>query len=429
MPCTVIRPGDMADRIVNPDLYPQWQGERTKLIYAWPDAKDLLDQYAEIRANCQRKGESLDAANEFWRSKMPAIEAGGIAAWPERKNEDDASAIQHAYNLKLDMGEVEFNAEYQNQPFDETLVSTGLLTAEQITAKVNGYIRGLVPSDAAYLTSFIDVQGEILFWLVAAWRADFTGYVVDYGAYPDQKRVYFTNHDVHPTIQEVGPGGGLEAAIFAALGALTATLLGREWNVDGGGAMRIGKCMIDANWGASTSTVYSFARQSDFAGLLLPSHGRGIVATENPMATWPKRDGELAGLNWRVRRTTENRTPIRHAIYDTNFWKSFVHGRLCVPMGDKGALSLFRAEPHEHRMLADHLLAEYRVPGKAKGREVDHWKEFADRRDNHWLDGLVGSAVAASMLGAALPSDAVPAPPKALSLSELYAMKHGGRTR
>ena len=40
----------------------------------------------------------------------------------------------------------------------------------------------------------------------------------------------------------------------------------------------------------------------------------------------------------------------------------------------------------------------------AQGRTVDEWKLRATRPDNHWLDCLVGCAVAASIQGAALAS-------------------------
>jgi len=46
-----------------------------------------------------------------------------------------------------------------------------------------------------HVTMFIDVQGKLLFWLVAAFEEDFTGYLLDYGAYPDQRRAYFTLRD------------------------------------------------------------------------------------------------------------------------------------------------------------------------------------------------------------------------------------------
>ena len=65
-------------------------------------------------------------------------------------------------------------------------------------------------------------------------------------------------------------------------------------------------------------------------------------------------------------------------------------------------MSLFGRRPDEHRLFAEHLTAEYRVRTEGRGREVDEWKLRPERSDNHWLDCLVGSAVAASMQGATL---------------------------
>ena len=47
MPCTVIRPEDMADRILDRDKHPQWQGERTKMVYTFPTNDTLWAKYAE----------------------------------------------------------------------------------------------------------------------------------------------------------------------------------------------------------------------------------------------------------------------------------------------------------------------------------------------------------------------------------------------
>jgi hypothetical protein len=55
-----------------------------------------------------------------------------------------------------------------------------------------------------------------------------------------------------------------------------------------------------------------------------------------------------------------------------------------------------------HRLLAEHLTAEYRVKTEGRGRSVDEWKSRPERGDNHWLDCLVGCAVAGSMQGASL---------------------------
>ena len=94
---------------------------------------------------------------------------------------------------------------------------------------------------------------------------------------------------------------------------------------------------------------------------------------------------------------------IRHVVYDTNYWKSFIHARLGVSIGDSGCLSLYGKTPGNHQLLAEHLTSEYRVKTQGRGRTVDEWKLKPQHSDNHWLDCVVGCAVCASMLGSALP--------------------------
>jgi hypothetical protein len=61
---------------------------------------------------------------------------------------------------------------------------------------------------------------------------------------------------------------------------------------------------------------------------------------------------------------------MRHALYDTKFWKSFIHVRLGQAIGDPGCLSLFGREAEKHRMLAEHLTAKKRerLHGSTRGR-------------------------------------------------------------
>src|SRR5262249_35110717 len=118
MPCTVIRPGDMADSILNRDKHPEWNGERTKMVYAFPADEKLWQRYAEIRAESMRSGNGGDEATEFYRVNREAMDEGAVIAWPERFNHDELSAIQHAMNLKL-QDEAAFFAEYQNEPLPE----------------------------------------------------------------------------------------------------------------------------------------------------------------------------------------------------------------------------------------------------------------------------------------------------------------------
>jgi len=400
MPCTVIRPDDMADNIRSREKPPEWNGERTKMVYSFPTDAKLWAQYAEIRADSLRSGNEGREATEFYGERRAEMDAGAVIAWPERFNHDELSAVQHAMNLKL-QNEAAFFAEYQNEPLPEVAADDDLLTVEQISGKTNGLDRSVVPIGCNHLTMFVDVQQNLLFYLVAGWEDDFTGYVIDYGAYPDQQRPYFTLRGVRRTLATAAKNAGLEGAIYAGLEAVTEKQLSRRWRRDDGAEMRIERCLIDANWGSSTDVIYQFCRQSAHSSVVVPSHGRFVGASSIPFSDYKRRPGDRVGLNWRIP-NVQGRRSVRHVVFDANYWKSFVQARLAVAMGDKGCLSLFGSDVEVHRLFAEHLTAEYRVRTQGRGRTVDEWKLRPERIDNHWLDCLVGSAVAASIQGASL---------------------------
>jgi hypothetical protein len=401
MPCTVIRPGDMADNILSREKHPEWNGERTRMVYAFPSDEKLWLRYGELRAESLRMYGDTRLATEFYSANRLAMDEGAQIAWPERFNHDELSAIQHAMNLKL-QDEAAFFAEYQNEPLPEVKASDNELSTDQIAAKLNRIERQLIPIGANHLTMFVDVQATLLFYSVIAWEDDFTGYLVDYGTYPDQRRPYFTLRDARATLAIATKAGGLEGCIYAGLERLTGDCLNREWRRDDGAMLRIEKCLIDANWGSSTDVVYQFCRQSQFAGIVMPSHGRFVGASSQPFSEYKRKPGDRVGHNWRIPNVHGKRA-VRHVVYDTNFWKTFIHARLAVAMGDRGCLSLFGETPETHRLLAEHLSAEYRVRTEGRGRIVDEWKQRPERGDNHWFDCVVGCAVAASMQGVALP--------------------------
>jgi len=427
MTVTVVRPDDLADRLLDRDKHPAWQGERTKMVYAFPENEKLWDEYARLRADGLRSDRGIAEATGFYRDHREAMDAGSEIAWASRFNHDELSALQHAMNLRL-QNEAAFFAEYQNEPLPEDEPDEELLSADQIAAKTNGHRRGEVPIGATRLTMFIDVQGKALFWLVAAWEDDFTGYVVDYGVEPDQKQApgaHFTLRDIRRTLAHAAPRAGQEGAIYAGLERLAESHMAREWRRDDGAMVRIDRCLIDANWGTSTDVVYQFCRQSGHASALTPSHGRYVGASSMPLSDYKRKRGERLGLNWRVPVVTGKRA-VRHVVFDTNYWKSFVHARLAVPMGDPGCLSLFGHKPERHQLLAEHLTSEYRVKTEGRGRTVDEWKIRVDGLDNHWLDCLVGAAVAASMGGAVLlGTDAKVADKPRVRLSSLQSGRKG----
>ena len=401
MPCTIIRPGDMADIILNRNTHPDWNGEKTRMVYRFPTNMKLWEEYAEIRAEALRTEGNFQKATEFYLANREAMDAGAEVSWEARFNHDEVSALQHAMNLKF-QDEQAFQSEYQNDPLPDDTADDSLLSVDEICAKINGLARRRVPLKCDRLTMFVDVQKALLFYVVIAWAEDFTGAVIDYGSWPDQHRHEYSLADANPSIQTLFPKAGFEGALYAALSALTDECLGREWEREDGAVLKIERALVDANWGQSTDVVYQFCRQSSHPGVILPSHGRYVGASSKPMTEYRKQQGDRLGFNWMIPNVAGKRA-IRHVIYDTNYWKSFIHARLAVPVGDKGSLTLYGRIPGAHQLFAEHLTAEYRVKTQGRGRTVDEWKLKPQSHDNHFLDCVAGCAVCGSMLGASLP--------------------------
>jgi hypothetical protein len=396
MTCTKIYHDDLAEQVLDRRRNPEWQGECTKMVYAFPKNEKLWDQYAQVRAESLRGDGDGHEATEFYREHQKAMDVGARVAWPDRHNDDEISALQHAMNLKL-RDEAAFFAEYQNEPMIEQ-ASDEVLASDHVASKFNGRPRGEIPKACLYVTMFIDVHDALLFYVVAAWEEDFTGYVVDYGAHPDQRRVNFTLRDARVTLPMMAPGAGKEGAIQVGLERLATDYLSRQWTRTDGAVLQIKRCLVDMGY---LPGVVGNVR-AKIRGAMTLSKGVGIKAGNKPMAAYTRHPGEWHGHHVympNVRRTSE----YQHFQIDTNYWKSFVHDRLVMAAGDRGALSLFGKSAAEHRMFADHIAAsETWTRTEGHGRQVKEWKLKPTAPDNHWFDCLVGCAAAASTLGCVL---------------------------
>jgi hypothetical protein len=394
MPVTVIARGDMADQVLNRKTHPEWQGERIKLLKSEPTNLKLWEQYAEHRANGMREGRDLADATAFYLANRDAMDAGAEASWPARYNKNEASAVQHAVNLKL-RDPASFAAEYQNEPITADAMALLNVTPDLVASKVlPNLARGVVQKDAVKLTAFIDVQGKCLFYGVCGWDKNFGGHVVDYGVYPEQAKSYFTINSLDKTFADLKELRGVqsEGQLYAALKALTTSLLSRRWQTETDRDKTIDRLVIDSGYGSDV--VKQFVRESAYTALILPSKGFGISAEKKPFNEYREEPGVRTGWNWR------HKVAARELQYDTNGWKSFLAERLLTAPGVQGNLTLFKGNPTQHRLISEHVSAEYPVAieDKASGRVVNEWK-LRPNRENHWLDCLVGCAVAASEQG------------------------------
>lgn len=402
MPITVIYPGDMADRILDRDRHPEWNGERCSMVYEFPTNTALWEQYEQLRRDGMRAGDKGVSATEFYRANREAMDAGSRVAWAERYDPDEISAIQHAMNRRIDNPRA-FAAECQNRPLPVNEVSASELTPDEVSNRLTRLARGMASRESTKLTIGVDVGQKLLWYSVCAWDDRYSGSVVDYGCFPRQNRPYFAADDARPTLADLYPALAEEARIYAAVTAILNELASRSWPREGGGEMRPDRILVDAGW--QTDSVVKAISQSPFAAITLPSKGYAVGASGRPMSEWQRKPGEQIGWNWRIAPNTGSGRG-RLALFDPNQWKTFLADRLRTPPGSSGCIQLFGTSATEHQMFADHLTAEYPVVTTGRGRTLNEWKVRPDRSDNHWLDSTILATVAASIVGVAWDSSA-----------------------
>jgi hypothetical protein len=420
MPCTVIECDDLADQVLDRSKHPEWSGRRCKLVYQWPTSEEagkLWDEYAEIRRRDMAAGGDGSAATKFYADRRSIMDAGSHVAWPARYEPGELSALQHAYNLRIKY-RLTFDSEYQNEPRRADADSLSIVPkANVLVNKLSKVPRGTVPVwSGDYVTAFIDLQQDVLFYLVSSWSSDFVGTVIEYGTFPDQRRNTFTLKDLREKLRDKYAGANIDGALLAGLRALVERLSSTTWQREDGVGMPISRILIDG--GYKNHIGYQVCRELPQSSIL--SYGRAIGPQNKPISDYEKKQGDQVGLNWMITRAVKRAS--RHVMFDANFWKSFVFNRFSVSPGDKGSLTLYGSDPQSHHLLAEHLTAEYanELESKTYGRIVTVF-DLHPGRDNHWLDCLVGSAVGASIVGAKLPSIDAGARPmkKRLSLAEM----------
>lgn len=412
MPCTPIRPNDMVDRILDRGRNPEWHGRRCSLLPAMPERLDLWDRYAELlREGLRRDPPDRSEANAFYSANREEMDRGAVVSWEARFDPDQISAIQYGMDLFLLNPRV-FAAEYQCRPALDAHDAGGALPIDgtAVMEKLNRVPRGQVPPECTRLTAGIDIQQEIIYWLVCGWDERFGGNIVDYGTWPRQSLSQFTAADPDNPLSTVFPGMSFEARVYAGLERVAEEVLNRSWErFSGGDPARIERALVDS--GFLTDTVHQWARQSVAAAIVTPSKGQFVGAAKTPFSEWRAQPGERYGQGWRLKAAPGARG--RLAILDTNFWKSFLAERLRSAPGTPGAMFLFGSNPAVHTTFADHLTAEFPVRHTDGGRTVDEWELRPGRPENHWFDCLYLAAAAAAVSGLTWSSSGSPPPPRA----------------
>lgn len=399
--CTVIEGGDMADQLLDQELNPHFQGQKWQMLKSFPTKIELWKEYYAIVLRNLRIGKGdVKEQNAFYKKHRKAMDEGAEVTWEDRYIKDtELSAIQHAMNIWLRDPEF-FASEMQNTPLENesSEAQEWYLKAADLALRVNKVARGRIPLwTSQHLVGHVDVQQRMLFWTAGSVGDGFTMSFPDYGTYPQQPRAHFTYRDAPVPIKRK-KGQGIDAALLEALEALIDELFSREWPTENGQtSLKLESLLIDT--GYKPELVHKACRRSQYRAMLYPCKGMG-QDLRRPLNEWKDVAGEIAGDNWRLVPAAKHGS--RLLLYDTNYWKTFLHQRLSTAFGDpaNGSCTLFGNKGTDHNLFAEHLTSE-EVEWNEK-KSCFEFKLPSNKPDNHWLDNGVGCCVAASMKGCKL---------------------------
>lgn len=443
MACTVREEEDLSETYLSKV---GWRRVRYKMLEVPPEKeKELwLGKYADLRRayNPEDPDDQLRAQREslqFYLENREEMDRGAVLTWDWAYQWDDdepleVSALQHAYNILIDLGDDVFSCECQNQP-KKIVADFELLTATQIDAKSSGRPRNVVPNECTTLTCHVDVHPEILYWDVWGWEPGFTGYRIDDGVLPEQRRRVFAHRRIALRLSERFPGFDMESRVMAGLNELMLGkvseqlrdaypsrawyegLLERFWVRQDGVPLTLSLALIDAS-GEASDTVKKFITLNKLQSRVMPSFGRGIGAKDAPISAWRQSQGKGDGPEW-VKTRPKPGDPLG-VVFDTNYWKTKWHRAMAMPEGARGALFVYDAQEGHHLQLGEHANAETPTLVVVGRRRVYEWTAKPNR-DNHEFDVAVGAMVAASVRGIRS-VDAKP-PEKSISLAALQRLK------
>ena len=142
---------DLAEQVLNRSKHPEWQGERTKLVYSFPTNDRLWAEYARLRADSLRNDGDGHEATEFYRERRELMDAGATIGMDRFGMEHVLSDAQRFRVLGVD-----------HVALGDT---TGMANPRSV-AELFAQMKGVTP-----IAHFHDTRGTGLVNYVAAYEA------------------------------------------------------------------------------------------------------------------------------------------------------------------------------------------------------------------------------------------------------------------
>jgi hypothetical protein len=374
--CTVIQGDDLADRLLNSERHPEWQGRRFAMIKSWPAEKDgLWREYERLYREGLREG-NTGKARKYYHDHKAAMDAGAEMAWPERMLDGDESALQSAMNLRIERGTNAFQAEYQNDP---QASHPGLydLTAQVVASRVVGLPRLSLPAWAKFLILSGDLNHYGINWTAVAFDNHGTAHLVEYGQYPEGgELVSAATAETTTGAPQIATGVRKWAAAMLAL----PFMLGKK-------RVRPNALLLDGNYMTQTVFLVANALRAERYPL---SVGRAKSARQYRE---PKGDRLIGRPQpWVASQKGQHGEEV---VYCADYWRMIAQKAFLLDPGVPGACTLRAGTREETEPLANEICAEVLV---AQAENLWDWRLKPGHR-NDKLDALVGAYALAGLLG------------------------------
>lgn len=391
-------------RMLDRKRNPSYQGLLMRAVYQFPKNLNLWKDYWDIWKEEAERLEQLpeppdniwtaakEKAQEFYRTHFDEMNEGAEISWPENKAPGDLTGLQSLMNLYLE-DEAVFMCELQNEPQDQSAAEK-VLTPEVLFKKIINIKRGVIPINANRLTCGMDLQLNLIYWLVCAWGDGFSGHVVDWGTFPAQPYADFTTENAPVKLSDVFPGLSYEGQLYQGLAQICPALYAKTWTREDGAELKIERGLIDANWSRTTETVLTYLHRTPELPIY-PSRGKkpgtgSFYPPKNKMASKTAysfltrlQPGELKQTVW----------------IDTNKAKSAALGGLYKPQGERGTITLPTTKRVDYENLFDHFTSQYIEKWQTGELQFDIWKIKPGRTEDHWWDCLTLNIVANAICG------------------------------
>jgi hypothetical protein len=390
MACTIIEDGDLSGLFLDRKSHPEWFGKIYSMVNKWPDAKETLwEEYLEIRRkDMENDDRECKGSVEYYKAHFEEMNKGAEVSWEGRQLPGDLTPIQSAFNMVLEVGGWDtFMAEYQNKPIkhDESIYD---LTPATVASRLNGFKRLEVPDEATMLTAMGDCNYVGINVTVAAFKNDFTGWIVDHFKYPEGEK----NHLVKPGTPENVAAKKIAQGILDVEKILEA----KGYN-QSGDPMDIDLIQFDANW--LTEHVMAAIRQIRKRHVIA-NRGTSVKKYRVPRKSNKKREGLIGSPHHKCHR--EWGPQGKQVKHDADFWRATTQKAFLLSPGVSGSLSLWGNDPNRHMSYAHEICCEkLRQFAPGEPNDLYEWT-MVPGQANDQLDSTVGCVVGAAMCGASL---------------------------